>query len=85
MVTQRHTSLLPSLEDGAHVDGSALAVLLTDSPVLLEGLGAVDGGLLVTSALVEVVGGTGVLEGAALLGLGAGVVVTAEEDELEER
>lgn len=82
MVAKRHASIGPRAEDDTHVDAAALAVLLTDSPVLLEGLGAVDGGLLVAGALVQVVRRAGVLDGAAGLSLGAGVVVAAGENKV---
>lgn len=77
VVAEGHAGALPGLEDGAHADGAAGAVLVADGPVLLEGLGAINRGLLVTSGLVQAVGRAGVLDRAAGLGLGAGVVLAA--------
>jgi hypothetical protein len=78
VVTEGHAGVLPCLENDTHIDGTALALLGADGPVLLEGLGAVDGGLLVAGALVQLVGRAGMLDGAARLGLAARVVLAAE-------
>ena len=51
-----HAGSSPSIEELAGIDGAAGAVVVTDGPVLLEGLGAVDCRSVDTSALVKLVG-----------------------------
>ena len=47
----------PGTEMGAYIDGSAGAFALTDGPELLEGLGTINGGLVDTGALGDVIDG----------------------------
>ena len=72
---------------GAEVDGAAGAVLAADGPVLLEGRGALDRGLVLAGRLEERVGAAVDL-GRADGGRGRGGVVAAEgldDVELDER
>jgi len=55
-------------------DGSADALRGADGPVLLEGPGALDGGLVGACAHVDVVCSSVTSDGALLLGAGGGVV-----------
>lgn len=68
MLAQLQTSLGPRIEVVAHSDGTTGALLLADRPVLVEGLGAVDGRLVVAGSLVDVVGGAVGGDGAETLG-----------------
>lgn len=83
MVSKSHTSRGPSIEDSLHVDSAAAALVATDSPVLVEGLGAVDGGLVVARGLVEIVGVAVVVDGAFVLASRAGVVSAVVLDDLD--
>lgn len=69
-----HSLSSPGIEVGLHVDGTGAALVCTDGPVLVEGLSAIDGGLVNTLGLRDLVrravGGHGALNG----GLGRGVV-----------
>ena len=56
MLTELHALGGPGVEVGLHVDGAGAALVLADGPVLVEGLGAVDGGLVDTLGLRNLVG-----------------------------
>lgn len=72
--TELHAELGPGVEVVAGGHGTAGALALTDGPVLVEGLGAGDGGLVHLSVLVDVVVGTVAVDGALVLHARAGVV-----------
>lgn len=74
MLAQIHAVPAPGVEVVLHVDGSARALLGADGPVLLEGPGAVDRGLVGPGGDVDVIGAAVGLELALVLGLAAGVV-----------
>lgn len=82
MLTKRHSGGLPRVKEDARIDGPADAALGADGPVLLEGLGAVDGGLLRAGALVELVGAAIRLDAALSLAGAAGVVVAVVLDDV---
>ena len=67
MVAERHVGRGPGIEEDARADSAAGSVRVADGPVLLEGLGAVDGGSIDAGALVELVGGAVMLDRAASL------------------
>jgi hypothetical protein len=67
----------------AEVDGAAGAVLLADGPVLLEGGGTLDGGLVGASGLEEGVGAAVDLSGADGGGGGGRVVGTEGLNDVE--
>lgn len=69
----------PSLEVVVHVDGAADTLVLANGPVLLEGPGAVDRGLVGTGRDVDVVDAAVGREAALELGAGGGVVGAAVE------
>jgi hypothetical protein len=56
VLTELHALGSPGVEVGLHVDGAGAALVLADGPVLVEGLGAVDGGLVDTLGLRNLVG-----------------------------
>lgn len=87
VVAHAHAGALPGLEELARVDGAAVALLLADGPVLLEGAGPLDGGLVDARRLVQSVGAAGGLERAARLRAVARVVlaVVLEDVVLHER
>lgn len=68
------TGLSPSVEVGLDVDGSANAVVLADGPELVEGGSSLDGRLIHTSGLENVVGAVVGLDGSELFGSGGGIV-----------
>lgn len=74
MGTKLHALGSPSIKVSLHVDGAAAALVGAHRPVLVEGLGAVDGGLVDALGLGDLVrravGGDGALDG----GLRGGVV-----------
>ena len=74
MVPQTHALTVPVVEMILHIHGALAALVLADRPVLLEGLGAVDGGLLDAGRDADLVVGAVGGEGAALLGVAARVV-----------
>lgn len=77
VLTELHALGSPGVEVGLHVDGAGAALVLADGPVLVEGLGAVDGGLVDTLGLGDLVG-RAVGSDAALDGSLRGWVVGAE-------
>lgn len=83
MVSKSHASRIPSIKDSLHVDGAAGALVAADGPVLVEGLGAVDGGLLHAGSLVEIVGVAVVVDGALVLASRARVVSAVALDDLD--
>lgn len=82
MLAERHASALPRVEEDGRVDGAADAVLGADGPVLLEGRGAVDRGLLRAGALIELVGAVGRLDAAPGFAGAARVVVAVGVDDV---
>lgn len=74
MGSELETRAGPGIEVLLHWDGSAGSLLLTDRPVLLEGLGALDGWLVVTGGLVEIVDGAADGDGTLAGSAGGGVV-----------
>lgn len=68
---------------GAEVNGTAGAVLVADGPVLLEGRGALDRGLVLAGGLEEGVGATVDLSSADGAGGGGGVVGAVGFDDVE--
>jgi hypothetical protein len=87
VVTKAHASLRPGVEVSLHVDGTAGALVAADGPVLVEGLDAIDGRLLVAGGHVDIVGVTVGVDGSLLLSILAGVVRTVVLDDvvLDER
>jgi hypothetical protein len=69
-----HASLFPGVEVSADIDAALGAVLLADGPVLLEGLGAVDGGGVGAGALEDLVGAAVNIDGSLALSAAGGVV-----------
>lgn len=59
---------------GLHVDGAAGALVLADGPVLLEGAGSINGGLVDAGGLGNLVGGAVGGESALVVGVGGWVV-----------
>lgn len=74
MGTELHALGSPGVEVGLHVDGTRAALVLANRPVLVEGLGAVDGGLVDTLGLGDLVRGAVRGNGALDCGVGGGVV-----------
>lgn len=74
MGAELHALSSPCIEVGLHVDRAGAALVCADGPVLVEGLGAIDGGLVDALGLRDLVGGAvggyGALDG----GLRGGVV-----------
>lgn len=74
MRAEPHSLGSPGVEVSLHVNGTGAALVLADGPVLLEGLGAVDGGLVGALGLGDLVrgavGGERALDG----GLRGGIV-----------
>jgi hypothetical protein len=64
----------PGVEVGLHVDRTAGALVLTNRPVLLKGRGAIDGRLVGTSSLGNLVRRAISGDGALVLGVGRRVV-----------
>lgn len=82
MVTKAHASLSPSVEVSLHVNRAAGALVAADGPVLVEGLGAVDGRLVVAGGHVDIVGVTISVDGSLLLSTASGVVRAVVLDDL---
>jgi hypothetical protein len=74
VLTELHALGGPGVEVSLHVDASTSALVLADRPVLLEGLGAVNGRSVGPGGLGNLVGGTVGGDGALDLSLGRGVV-----------
>ena len=74
MRTQLHSLSSPSIEVSLHVNRATAALVGTHRPVLLEGLGAVDGGLVGALGLSDLVGGAVSGDGALDGSLRGGVV-----------
>jgi hypothetical protein len=74
VVAQVHASIGPSIEVCLDIHGTLAALVLADRPVLVEGLGAVDGWLLHAGRLADLVAGAVGGKAAALVGVAAGVV-----------
>jgi hypothetical protein len=72
--TELHALGGPGIEVGLHVDGTGAALVLADRPVLVEGLGAVNGGLVDALGLGDLVRGAISSDGALDSGVGRGVV-----------
>lgn len=72
--TELEASLSPCVEVSRHVDPSASALVATDGPELLEGLGAINGGLLVAGADENIVGSAVVIDSSLVLSTAGGVV-----------
>jgi hypothetical protein len=72
--TELHALGSPGVEVGLHVDGTGAALVLADRPVLVEGLSTVDGGLVDTLGLGDLVRGAIGGDGALDCGVGGGVV-----------
>ena len=92
VAAQVHAVLPPSVEVACSADGTAdltTRVLLgvANGPELLEGLGAVDRGLVVASGLEDVVVGSVAVDGTLPLSSGGGVVGAVRLDDvvLDER
>lgn len=83
MVSKSHASISPGIEDSLHVDSAAAALVAADGPVLVEGLDAVDGGLLHAGGLVEIVGVAVVVDSALVLASRAGVVSAVALNDLD--
>lgn len=64
VAAELETGLSPSVEVGLNIDGSANTVVGADGPELVEGSGSLDGWLLDTGGLVDVVGAAVGLDGA---------------------
>lgn len=82
MGTEVKTSGPPGVDKVLEGDGSAGALVGADGPVLLEGGGAVDGGLVGAGRDTELVGGAVGGDGAAVGGLRGGVVVAEVLDDV---
>jgi hypothetical protein len=74
MVAEAHAGLVPGIEVVLHVDGTAGTLVAADGPVLVEGLGSIDGRLLVPGGDVEVVRVTIRVESTLVLSVGSRVV-----------
>lgn len=74
VVTETHAGLVPRVEVVLHVDRAAGALVAADGPVLVEGLGSVNGRLLVPRADVQIVCVAVGVDGAPVLGAVTGVV-----------
>ena len=87
VLAEVHAVLGPGVEVVLHVDGAADALGGADGPVLLEGPGAVDRGLVGAGRDVDVVGAAVGLEAALVLAAAAGVVRSVRLDHvvLDER
>ena len=75
MRAELHSLGCPLVEMGLDVDGSAGALAAADTPVLLEGLGALDGRLVDTPALGDLVVASIDSERTLVSGLGRRIVV----------
>jgi hypothetical protein len=77
--TELQAKVLPSVEVATSVDGAAdlasgVPLGVADGPELLEGLGSVDGGLVDTGGLQDIVVGSVAVNCSLLLGSGRRVV-----------
>lgn len=79
---QVEAGILPGVEVSANVDRSAGSLLLANGPELLEGLSTVDGRLVDTGALEDVVVAAVDVDGALAGGAGRGVVGTEVLDDV---
>lgn len=75
MGTQLQTNVGPGIEVVLSSDGATNTAALADRPVLVEGRGALNGGSVFTSSLVDLVGAAIALDGAELGSAGGGIVV----------
>ena len=80
--TQGHPRIRPGVEKDLGVHTSADTLLVADGPVLLEGGGAINGGLVRAGALVEGVGAIGCVDGTPVLAGAAGVVLAVILDDV---
>lgn len=78
VVIEGYVGVLLCLENDIYIDGIVLVLLGVDGLVLLEGLGVVDGGLLVVGVFVQLVGRVGMFDGVVRLGLVVRVVFVVE-------
>lgn len=69
-----HALAGPGVKVSLHIDGAGRALVLTNRPILLKGPGAIDGGLVGTGRLSDLVGRSIRGDGTLVLGLGRGVV-----------
>lgn len=74
VLAKLHAGVSPGVEVVLHVDAATDTLLSADRPVLVEGPGTVNGGLVVTGGLVEVVSATVGVDSALVGGSAAGVV-----------
>jgi hypothetical protein len=74
VLAKLHAGVSPGVEVVLHVDATTDTLLGADRPVLVEGPGTVNGGLVVTGGLVEVVSATVGVDSALVGGSAAGVV-----------
>lgn len=74
MGTQVQSDGSPGVEVSSGVDSAAGSLALADRPVLLKGLGALDGRSVGSSADIDVVGSTVACDGALPRSTGGGVV-----------
>ena len=72
--TELHAKLGPSVEVVGSGDGTRRTLVLADAPVLVEGSGTRNGGLVGANTLVDIVRGTVGGDGAHVLETAAGVV-----------
>lgn len=82
MSAERHTGLLPSIEEDTSVNSAAGALLGSDGPVLIECGGSLDGRLLYTRALEEIIRAFRRLDGALGRGGASGVVLAEVFDDV---
>ncbi|KAF3165224.1 hypothetical protein TWF225_003570 [Orbilia oligospora] len=76
MVSKPHAGISPSIKMSLHIDAATDSLASPDRPILLKGLGSVDGGLVVTGGLVEVVSTAVGVNGSLVGTTAAGVVST---------
>lgn len=82
MSPELHPLLRPSIEMRLHIDTTAAALRLPDTPVLLKCAGAVDAGLVDARAERDVVDAAVGGDGAFALGVGGGVIGTVGFDDI---
>lgn len=82
VAAELETGLSPSVEVGLNIDGSANTMVGADGPELVEGSGSLDGWLLDTGGLVDVVGAAVGLDGAELVSAGGWVVGAEAVDDV---